>query len=382
MQKELSQEFDQLDIQLLGVNHTGHEIGNENFTNGVDLPWLGDLDANEDGVSDTWDSWNVDSRDVVILDGQNHAVATYNLTTHDISESENYAELKDLLVTIASSEQETGTIGGHVYFDVNQNGSFDSNETPLSGVTIQLTGTAASGDSVDQSMQTLPNGSFSFQGLSAGSYSIIELQPTMTIDGQETTSIESASIGEDQFSMELGVGEDAMGFLFAERGRQVDSISLSDFLASTPTDGIVLATNFSATQWYCLLGDWQQFQSTDIAIGVVGNGDSNSTTTQFDLTFRDVHGHRHEGQFTSDMPQVTVFDRQNNSAVMRISGDLIDMTAQEENDDEQGDESPAEGESTGVTGREEYRNSRNWPDEVDLLMQAAGPDENDLLSWS
>ena len=167
MQKELSQEFDQLDIQLLGINHTGHEIGNENFTDGVDLPWLGDLDANEDGVSDTWDSWNVDSRDVVILDGQNHAVATYNLTTHDISESENYAELKDLLVTIASSEQETGTIGGHVYFDVNQNGSFDSNETPLSGVTIQLTGSAASGDSVDQSMQTLPNGSFSFQGLSA-----------------------------------------------------------------------------------------------------------------------------------------------------------------------------------------------------------------------
>ena len=52
MQKELSQEFDQLDIQLLGVNHTGHEIGNENFTDGVDLPWLGDLDANEDGVED------------------------------------------------------------------------------------------------------------------------------------------------------------------------------------------------------------------------------------------------------------------------------------------------------------------------------------------
>jgi hypothetical protein len=204
----------------------------------------------------------------------------------------------------------------------------------------------------------------------------------MTIDGQETTSIESASIGEDQFSLELGVGEDAMGFLFAERGRQVDSISLSDFLASTPTDGIVLATNFSATQWYCLLGDWQQFQSADIAIGVVSSGDSNSTTTQFDLTFRDVHGHRHEGQFSSDMPQVTVFDRQDNSALVRISGDLIDMTAQEENDDEQGDESPAEGESTSVTGREEYRNSRNWPDEVDLLMQAAGPDENNLLSLS
>ncbi len=79
------------------------------------------------------------------------------------------------------------------------------------------------------------------------------------------------------------------------------------------------------------------FDATDIAIGVVGNGDSNSTTTQFDLTFRDVHGHRHEGQFSSDMPQVTVFDRQDNSALVRISGDLIDMTAQEENDDEQED---------------------------------------------
>lgn len=106
IQQELSQSYPGLRIQLLGVNEPGQEAGNGSMTDGRDLPWLQDVDSDQNGQADVWyDLWDVTFRDVVILDGQNVKVGVYNVTVHNLAEPAFYAELKQMLVDAAMDTQ-------------------------------------------------------------------------------------------------------------------------------------------------------------------------------------------------------------------------------------------------------------------------------------
>lgn len=85
-------------VHLLGINAAGEEAGNAQMTTGRDLPWLQDTTAEP-----VWTSWDVDNRDVVILDGANRRLAVYNLTERPLSDAANYAELKAMLATAAGA---------------------------------------------------------------------------------------------------------------------------------------------------------------------------------------------------------------------------------------------------------------------------------------
>ena len=101
MQYELDLGYPDLDFQILGVNEFGHESGNDLVTPGTDLPWLQDADVDLDGSSDVWTSWDVDYRDVVILDATNTKVGVFNLTSHGLQEPDNYNSLRNMLVEAA-----------------------------------------------------------------------------------------------------------------------------------------------------------------------------------------------------------------------------------------------------------------------------------------
>lgn len=105
LQKELETNFPALNIQLIGVNKVGKEAGNEVASEGRDIPLLQDVDADSDGDSDVWSLWNVQWRDVVIMDTHNTNVGTYNLTTYGLAEPENYASLREMLVDAAMQSQ-------------------------------------------------------------------------------------------------------------------------------------------------------------------------------------------------------------------------------------------------------------------------------------
>ena len=62
------------------------------------LPWL----QPEEGQT-VWTLWEVEYRDVVILGPDNERVGVYNLTTHDLADPANYAELRDLLFEAANT---------------------------------------------------------------------------------------------------------------------------------------------------------------------------------------------------------------------------------------------------------------------------------------
>jgi len=87
-----------MDVRILGVNEAGLEAGNAAIVYQRTIPWLQDtFDA------DVWNAWEVNWRDVVILDGDNVPVATFNLSIYDLAVAANYDSLKTLLQGIAEA---------------------------------------------------------------------------------------------------------------------------------------------------------------------------------------------------------------------------------------------------------------------------------------
>jgi hypothetical protein len=74
-------------------------LGNNDwFCENADLPWLQDTsDAN------WWEGWQVNYRDLVILDRNGDREAVFNLTQHDLWDDDEFETLKALLLDIAQS---------------------------------------------------------------------------------------------------------------------------------------------------------------------------------------------------------------------------------------------------------------------------------------
>jgi len=120
-----------LRIQLLGVNAKGQEAGNAATTQGRELPWLQDVDANQDGLADAGTLWSANYRSVYVLDGSNVQVAAFDVDTNDLEEAENYAALRALLVDAAMTSQRPWRNAGNP-LDVNGNGGVE----PLDALNI------------------------------------------------------------------------------------------------------------------------------------------------------------------------------------------------------------------------------------------------------
>lgn len=100
MQAELDAADLSAGLRIVGINGKGLEAGNASICEGRDLPWLQDVPE-----QDVWISWEVEYRDVIILDGQNRRVAVFNLTDHDLGDPENYASLLRILKSAAPCQE-------------------------------------------------------------------------------------------------------------------------------------------------------------------------------------------------------------------------------------------------------------------------------------
>lgn len=108
------------------------------------------------------------------------------------------------------------SLSGSVYNDANRNGTFDSGEAGIAGVTLTLTGTDNSGQAVSLTTTTGGDGSYSFPGLQAGSYTITETRPDGYYTGQNTVGSQGGDAGPDYIDATLGAGVNGVGNNFAE----------------------------------------------------------------------------------------------------------------------------------------------------------------------
>jgi len=82
-------------IRIIGVNETGQEAYNDLAVEGNFAPWLQDADHT------AWSAWQAEWRDVIVVDAENRKVAVFNLFEHSLSDPEDYAALRALLLGAA-----------------------------------------------------------------------------------------------------------------------------------------------------------------------------------------------------------------------------------------------------------------------------------------
>jgi len=122
MQDDLASAYPSLDIQVLGINERGQESANALAVEDRTLPWLQDVDQNGNNVSDVWnETWQIEYRDVVVLNGANEPTFVFNLTTHDLGNATNYETLRDAMLRTAIEDQRPWC-NAENFLDVDRNG--------------------------------------------------------------------------------------------------------------------------------------------------------------------------------------------------------------------------------------------------------------------
>ncbi len=159
----------------------------------------------------------------------------FRLVNND-ADQETTVRILDVQVT--SDLDNSCSIGGYVYLDVNNNGVKDAPELPLPNVTITLAG------AVDAITTTNVDGWYEFTELPPGEYSIHETQPSAFIDGKETPGNPLlGQVADNLFhGMQVTSQMAALHYNFGEMGLIPQLVSKQFFLASTPDGQQLLST--------------------------------------------------------------------------------------------------------------------------------------------
>ena len=157
------------------------------------------------------------------------------VTPAGFGRSENPATISvNALPTIGVTAQNFGdtlsSISGFVYVDANDNGARNAGETEVSGVTLTLSGVDASGNSVSRTTVSNASGTWTFNDLVGGSYTVVEAQPTSYADGRDAAGTAGGTVTNDRIAaISIGAGIDAANYLFGER-QNTTSLSGSVFV--------------------------------------------------------------------------------------------------------------------------------------------------------
>ena len=130
-------------------------------------------------------------------------------------------------------EVQANSLGGAVYFDLDNDGVRDAGESGITGVSVTLGGTDDRGNPVNIPGVTVADGTYSFTNLRPGTYTITETQPADYNDGIDTLgTVNSApvgTVGADQFTgVVLVSGQTGADYLFAERGTTITGTVFRD----------------------------------------------------------------------------------------------------------------------------------------------------------
>ncbi|MBN6149225.1 DUF11 domain-containing protein [Xanthomonas sp. AmX2] len=115
------------------------------------------------------------------------------------------------------------SISGRVWLDRDNDGTIDSSETGLGGVTVVLTGTDQNGAAVNLTTTTAADGQYAFTGLLPGNYTVTEpTQPADTLNGLTVpgdrggTATPPTTTPSAISTIALGANQQAVGYDFGE----------------------------------------------------------------------------------------------------------------------------------------------------------------------
>jgi uncharacterized repeat protein (TIGR01451 family) len=139
------------------------------------------------------------------------------------------------------------SLAGTVYIDANGNGSKDSTEAGLAGVTVTLSGNSTSGTNICSliascTTTTTSSGTYGFTGLPSGSYTLTETQPVAYGDGKESAGTPAGTVNNSSFgstaatnqiqSVPLLPHQNGIGYDFGEHTGTISGIVYNDLNAN------------------------------------------------------------------------------------------------------------------------------------------------------
>lgn len=150
--------------------------------------------------------------------------ATVTATETDTVSTNNSATQTTQAVALSS-------LSGFAYIDSNRNGVRDTNELPIAGVLIALSGTNFLGNTVALQATTDANGQYTFSNLLPGTYALQQTQPAGLQDGTASVGTPAGgTVGSNQItSITVNGGVTAVNYNFGE----FRALSKRRFLAST-----------------------------------------------------------------------------------------------------------------------------------------------------
>jgi hypothetical protein len=113
-------------------------------------------------------------------------------------------------------ERKQSSVSGFVYLDVNNNGRFDAADQPLAGVTLNLTGTDDLGNQITGSTQSAADGSYHFNGLRAGNYTINDVQPSAFLQGTTSAGSLGGTVSGDSIAVTVPWSSNGTDYDFGE----------------------------------------------------------------------------------------------------------------------------------------------------------------------
>ena len=132
-------------------------------------------------------------------------------------ENTTVVKIVDAPVSGVDYTEKGGSIKGFVFYDANRNGTKDTDEQPIGNVEVTLTGTDVNGKAVSTTTKTANDGTYHFDDLVAGTYTITEVQPAGYEDGVVTAGSGGGTAGVNKVtSITLGAGANHTDYGFGE----------------------------------------------------------------------------------------------------------------------------------------------------------------------
>ncbi|HUH09738.1 MAG TPA: SdrD B-like domain-containing protein, partial [Brevundimonas sp.] len=132
------------------------------------------------------------------------------------------------------------SIAGQVFVDSNNDGVRQAGEAPIAGVVVTLTGTDAAGGAVNRTATTNASGEWIIEDLLAGTYVVVETQPSNYSDGLDSAGSVGGDVttpGDRISNIVLPVATDATDYAFGERGQGVSGNVYVDLDLNGVNDG-------------------------------------------------------------------------------------------------------------------------------------------------
>ncbi len=212
------------------------------------------------------------------------------------------------------------SISGFVYFDSNNNGVKEANESPIANVTVTL---RDANGAVVETRQTLSDGSYRFDNLTPGVYTIEETQPVLLNDGMDTIGSQGGDDSvNDEFTVTVAADTEGIENNFGELAPSQQFVDLSEFIMRREDIGefanryqetllTVVEANEGAS-WSALGASWNGSTITDIQASDDGQ--------TFTFVLLDENQQKFRAELSVNNFGVSFLGKEDGLSVLRLNG--------------------------------------------------------------